>query len=133
MAQPSNEVAGKSADERVDVLLGNLLRAGVLAAAVVVFIGGVIFLVRHGHDDVDPRRFNVPSELRRPSGIVTAVLDGRGRAIIQLGVLLLVATPVARVIFSVFAFGLQRDWTYVIISLIVLAVLVYSLFSGQVE
>ena len=51
------------------------------------------------------------------------MLDGRGRALIQLGLLLLIATPVARVAFSVFAFERQRDWTYVGITLFVLAVL----------
>jgi uncharacterized membrane protein len=41
--------------------------------------------------------------------------------------LLLILTPVARVAFSVAAFALERDWTYVAITLIVLAVLIYSL------
>ncbi len=53
-----------------------------------------------------------------------------GRGIIQLGLLLLVATPVARVIFSVAAFALQQDWIYVVITLIVLAVLGFSLLGG---
>lgn len=59
------------------------------------------------------------------------MLDGRGRALIQLGLLLLIATPVSRVAFSVFAFERQRDWTYVGITLAVLAVLVYSLAGGS--
>jgi uncharacterized membrane protein len=65
--------------------------------------------------------------------IVQQASDLRGRGLIQLGLLLLIATPVARVIFSVFAFARQRDATYVLITLIVLAVLVYSLFSGYGE
>jgi uncharacterized membrane protein len=52
------------------------------------------------------------------------------RVIIQLGLLLLVAAPVTRVIFSVATFALQRDWTYVVITLIVLAALGYSLLGG---
>ena len=51
-----------------------------------------------------------------------------GRGIIQLGLLLLIATPVARVVFSVIGFVRQRDFVYVVLTLIVLAVLLYSLF-----
>ena len=47
-----------------------------------------------------------------------------------MGLLLLVATPVMRVIFSAAAFAFQGDRTYVIITLIVLAVLSYSLLGG---
>ena len=46
--------------------------------------------------------------------------------------MLLIATPIARVLFSVVAFALQRDRTYVVVTLIVLAVLLYSLIRGRV-
>jgi uncharacterized membrane protein len=52
------------------------------------------------------------------------------RAIIQLGLLLLIATPVARVAFSAVAFAIEHDYMYVVITLIVLAILSYSLFSS---
>ncbi|HXU49289.1 MAG TPA: DUF1634 domain-containing protein, partial [Candidatus Binatia bacterium] len=52
-----------------------------------------------------------------------------GRGLIQLGLLLLIATPVARVIFSVFAFLYERDWKYVFFTLIVLGLLIFSLFG----
>jgi uncharacterized membrane protein len=54
-------------------------------------------------------------------------IDMRSRGLVQLGLLLLVATPVARVVLSVFAFARQRNPTYVVLTLIVLAVLIYSL------
>jgi uncharacterized membrane protein len=47
-----------------------------------------------------------------------------------LGLLLLIATPVARVAFSVIGFALEKDWMYVVITLIVLALLIYSLSSS---
>jgi uncharacterized membrane protein len=65
------------------------------------------------------------------SGIVRDALTLRGRGIIQLGLLLLIATPVARVAFSVAAFAFQRDRLYVVVTLVVLAILLYSLTSGQ--
>jgi uncharacterized membrane protein len=121
-------------DERVEQWLGNLLRVGVVLAAAVVLVGAVVFLFRHGRE---PRDFHIfhgePAELRSPPGIVRDALTLRGRAIIQLGLLLLVATPVARVVFSALAFARQRDWTYVLLTLVVLAVLLYSLFLGELE
>ena len=80
---------------------GKLLRAGVLLAAAVVLAGGLVYLVRHGGEPrPDLRHYRpdyVPAELRSPSGIVTEALTGRGRGLIQLGLLLLIATPVMRV------------------------------------
>ena len=62
--------------------------------------------------------------------VTVGALALHARAIIQLGLLLLIATPVARVVFSVYAFARQRDWVYVVVTLIVLGVLLYSLLSG---
>jgi uncharacterized membrane protein len=118
-------------DQRVDAIIGNLLRAGVLLAATVVLLGGGLYLVQHGSTVPDYRVFRgEPAYLRGVSGILreARALDGRG--LIQLGLLLLLATPIARVAFSVLAFTLQRDRTYVVVTLIVLAVLLYSLGSG---
>src|SRR5262249_20594688 len=104
-------------DERIEQLMGNLLRAGVIASALVVLAGGVLYLVRYGADPADHRSFHgEPADLRSPG-------------LIQLGVLLLIATPVLRVAFPVFAFARQRDYTYVALTLFVLAVLVCSLFG----
>jgi uncharacterized membrane protein len=123
-------------DEQVEQVVGNLLRAGVLLAAAVVLLGACVYLVRHGTEEAPTYGRNYQGEsadLRSPIGIVQAALTFRGRGLIQLGLLLLLATPVARVVFSVFAFARQRDRTYVIVTLIVLAILLYSLFSGHGE
>jgi len=72
-----------------------------------------------------------PAELRRIPGILADALALRGRGIIQLGLLLLIATPVARVVCAMAAFALQRDWLYVSVTVIVLSVLVYSLLGGH--
>jgi uncharacterized membrane protein len=118
-------------DQRVEEIIGDLLRAGVIIAASVVSLGGVVYLVRHGEETPNYRVFlGEPSYLRGVSGIIAESRSLSGRGIIQLGLLLLVATPCARVIFSVAAFAFQGDRTYVIITLIVLAVLSYSLFGG---
>jgi uncharacterized membrane protein len=117
-------------DQRVEEIIGDLLRAGVIIAASVVSLGGIVYLARHGAETPNYRVFlGEPADLRGVSGIIADARSFSGRGIIQLGLLLLVATPVARVIFSVAAFALQSDWTYVVITLIVLAALGYSLLG----
>ncbi len=117
-------------DEKVEVIISTLLRAGVILASAVVLIGGIIFLARHGRELPDYRSFRgQPEELRHVLKIYDYALTLHGRGLIQIGLLLLVATPVVRVMFSVFAFARQRDRTYIVITLIVLSVLLYSLIG----
>jgi uncharacterized membrane protein len=119
-------------DQYVEELIGNLLRVGVTLAAAVVLFGGTVYLVRHGRAAPQYHVFmGEPTDLRSVSGIVKDALAFRGRGLIQLGLLLLIATPVARVAFSVAAFAMQRDRLYVVVTLIVLAVLMYSLTGGH--
>jgi uncharacterized membrane protein len=119
-------------DDQVEMIVGNLLRAGVIAAATVVLVAGILYLIRHGAAPPDYRVFHgEPADLRSVPGIVRDVLALRSRAVIQLGLLLLIATPVARVAFAVFAFARQRDRTYVIVTLLVLAMLLYSMMGGR--
>ena len=119
-------------EARFEQWLGNLLRAGVLLAASVVLLGGVLYLARHGGEQADRKSFRgEPAGLRNPSGIVKNALHFSGRGVIQFGLLLLVATPVARVAFSVLGFIRERDYTYVALTLVVLAVLLFSLFFGE--
>ncbi len=63
------------------------------------------------------------------TGIVGDILDVRGRGLIQFGLLLLIATPIVRVVLSAGIFALQRDTRYVVFTLIVLAVLFYGLLT----
>ncbi len=128
-----SERPGGAADRRLEQVLGNLLRAGVWTAAAVVLAGAVIELSRHG--GAAPRYhvfLGEPSELRHVGGIVRAAgtLDGRG--VVQLGLVLLMATPIARVVFSLVGFALEKDRTYVVATLIVLLVLLYGLVGGPV-
>jgi len=115
-------------DKTVEDVVGNLLRIGVLLSAAVVVVGGGIYLVHHGFEPADYRVFHgEPNELRHVIGIVGSAATLHGRGIIQLGLLLLIATPVARVAFSVFGFLEEKDRMYVAFTCIVLAVLLYSL------
>ena len=114
----------------MDRLIGGLLRAGVIAAAAVAIAGGAWHLAQSGSAMPDYRIFRgEPAELRSAGGVVRGVLQGHAADLIQLGLLLLIATPIARVAFSVYAFAAQKDRTYVLVTLIVLAALAAS-FAG---
>jgi uncharacterized membrane protein len=119
-------------DRKVEDLIGNLLRAGVLLSALVVFIGAVVYLARHGGEQADYRVFHgEPTDLRTIRGVLREAFAFQGRGIIQLGLLMLIATPVARVILSIFGFAAERDRMYVGFALIVLVILLYSLFGSS--
>jgi uncharacterized membrane protein len=115
-------------DVQVEQFLGSLLRAGVILSSIVVLAGGILYLRQFGQTTTDRRIFqSEPADLRGVSGIVRDAIALDSRGIIQFGLLLLIATPVARVFFSVIAFAIERDKLYVLIALIVLGILLFSL------
>jgi len=119
-------------DRKVEDLVGSLLRAGVFLAAVVVFCGAIVYLAKHGGEPADYRVFHgEPNQLRTISGILREALAFQGRGIMQLGLLLLIATPVARVALSTVGFAAERDRMYVGFAVMVLVILLYSLFGSS--
>jgi len=127
-------MAGRPAwnDQRSEQVIGNLLRSGVILSAVVVFLGGVRYVWKYGTAARDFAVFRgEPNDLRHISGILRDSFTLHSRGIIQLGLLLLIATPVARVVFSVASFAMERDRLYVCVTLIVLMLLLYSLTGGH--
>ncbi len=116
---------------RAEQVIGTLLRTGVLVAGVVVVAAGGLYLVRHGGSRPDLHAFHgEPQDLRSVGGILGDARALRARGLIQLGLLLLIATPVARVALSVVVFALERDRFYVVVTLIVLGLLLYSLLAS---
>ncbi|MBZ5727574.1 MAG: DUF1634 domain-containing protein [Acidobacteriia bacterium] len=112
--------------------LGRLLRAGVLAALALVLPGACLYLAGHGWERPDYHTFRgEPAELRRIASVLRQAMSLHGQGLIQLGVLLLIATPVARVASSAYAFARQGDRLYVAITLAVLGVLAYSLLGSR--
>ena len=108
--------------------MGMLLRFGVVMASTLVLAGVFFFLLDHARQPVNYRNF-VPHPLRieHRQQLLSGISHGDAAAIIQVGILFLVATPVARVVSAVLAILLERDWLYTAISLAVLGVLLFSL------
>ncbi|HTE47742.1 MAG TPA: DUF1634 domain-containing protein [Gemmatimonadaceae bacterium] len=119
-------------DHDVEQLIGRLLQIGVAIAATVTIVGGTLLLAQHGLSRPTYSVFHgEPEHLTSLGGIWRGVVAMRSESIVQLGIVLLIATPVARVALTLVAFVLQRDRTYVFISTLVLGLLLYGLVLGH--
>lgn len=119
-------------DEHVEQFIGRLLQAGVLVAALVTLLGAGVLLAREGGARAAVGSFRgAAPELLTVGGVLRGALARDGRAIVQLGLVLLILTPVARVALTLWAFVRQHDRLYVAVTTIVLALLLYGLISGR--
>lgn len=125
-------MTGKFKDKDMQAVIGWVLRLGVFISMAVVFIGGVVYLYRHGHTTADYSHFKgVPDFVQTIPGVINGILTFRGRAIIQAGIVLLIATPVIRVAFSAVGFIMEKDHLYTVITFIVLFIIIMSAVSGH--
>jgi uncharacterized membrane protein len=129
MADPTpTNPSTKMNDQRLERIIGRLLQIGVGLAVAIVVCGGVVYLIAHRHEPADRTVFvGEPTELESLSGIIALAARFDPGGVIQLGILVLIATPIARVVFSIYAFELERDRLYVAITLVVLALLIVGL------
>lgn len=126
---PSIRSSGDSGfdDEKMEWTMGLLLRLGVLLAATVVIAGGAMYLGDHHGTQVSYKKFvGHPISVRHPAEMTGPT----SLAVLDVGILLLVAVPIARVAFAVVAFLVERDWLYTAVSVLILAVLVWGMLRA---
>lgn len=117
-------------DLRMENIIATLLRTGVILAAAIVLIGGSGYLFQHGSDLPVRHAFHgEPATYRSVSEIAAAAAHLDWMAVIQFGLLILIATPIARVAFALVGFALERDRVYVAVTSLVLAILLYSVIA----
>lgn len=117
-------------DERMDNIISLLLRTGVVLSASIVLIGGIMYLVQYRYLVPSYRIFHgEPTSLSHLKTILAGVVTFNSRSWMQFGLWILVATPIARVAFSIFGFFKERDRTYVLLTLVVLSVLIFGLME----
>jgi uncharacterized membrane protein len=115
-------------DHDLDLSVAAMLRFGVALAALVVLVGGLLSLRHPLSFTPDYSHFHAGDKaLRSISAVVRGTLQLDSRSIIQMGLILLIATPVARVVLCVIGFSRQKSALYIVISSVVLAILVFSL------
>ncbi len=116
-------------DKDIEKIMGKLLQYGVLISAVIVMIGAFFYLYQHGSELPQYQKFNgEPNGLIQLKLVLENSLKGNGRAIIQAGLFVLIATPIARIIFSIGGYIMEKDFRYIIIASIVLFIILYNLF-----
>lgn len=120
-----------AADKNMELAIGRMLRFGVIVSGLAVLAGGIVYLAKAPSVMPSYSTFHpVSPALRSVTGVLLGVRRLDSRSLIQLGILLLIATPIVRVIYCVVGFARQRDRLYIGISTLVLAILIFSLLRG---
>lgn len=120
------------ADHDIEQFIGLQLRFGVISASLIVLTGGILYLISSGNLPLP--RYDL--FIGEKAGLVTGgqILHGalalNPKGIIQLGVVILIATPVLRILFSLIGFIIEKDRMYILITLVVLSVMMFSIFGG---
>jgi len=127
------DISGKILGDRdLQKIIGTLLRFGVVTASIIALIGGIIYLSVHGMEmrPLYNTFHGEPSAYTSLAGIMDKVFSLDARGIMQLGAVVLIMTPILRVVCSLFSFAIEGDRMYVVITLVVLSVILFSMFSG---
>ena len=114
----------KITDTDLEKFIGQLLRYGVLLSSLIVVAGGGVYLYRHGREIPLYHDFKgEPDKMKQLGPLLQAIGRGEGRPLVQLGLFVLIATPIARIAFSVIGYLLEKNYLYVSITILVLAVI----------
>ena len=120
-------LAGPQRDYRMDLLISYVLRGGVLLSAGLLILGALLYAIAALRNGSPAFPSTYPHSL---GGVLAGLAHGDPLAILSLGLLVLLLTPVARVLVSILAFARERDWLYVAITALVLLILVVSFLLG---
>jgi uncharacterized membrane protein len=132
----STDAAFEAEAERVENAIGRILLVGAIAALTLIVAGAITSFVRHPHYATSPSalpRLANPGEntMQTILEVEAGILNFRGRAVVMAGLLLLILMPVLRVAVTIVVFAHQRDWTYMVLTTIVLALLIISFLLGK--
>lgn len=121
--QKNNNVKDEMA--QVEIIIGKIMRIGVLIAAIVMIIGLVMFFINGGGGYVNNA---FPTTL---SSVISGITHGKAYALMMGGIFLLILTPVLRVVVSIYTFIVEKDTLYTWITILVLVILIISFIIGH--
>ena len=122
----------KWGDPDMELIISRLMRYGIVLASTIVIVGCVTFLIKYGSEIPQYSKFvGQPEQFTSVPGIISSLTTMNGRGLIEFGLIVLIAIPVIRVAFSIGSFMVEKDKTYVVITLIVFVLLLFSLFGQQ--
>jgi uncharacterized membrane protein len=113
-------------------MIGTTLRIGVTTACIIAFVSGIYYLISHGSEPVPNYAVftKEPQSYTTLSGIFGGLLQFQAKNWIQLGVLVLMLTPIMRILLSLIDFAKERDWLYTTITAIVFLVILANSLGG---
>lgn len=121
--------------QNMEIVVSAVLQAGVIVSSVIILSGITLFFI-HAHQApalqnsyrrYSSANYSFPHTL---AALKSSVFAGSGSGLIELGVLLLILTPVLRVATSILLFRRQRDRPMTLVTLFVLVVLIGSFILG---
>ena len=115
---------------QMEMFIGRMLRVGVFTACAIAIVGGILYIVQKGGTQVDFAEFTSSMAVESIGDVIRGVLALDAISVIQLSLLILIATPIMRVAVSVIAFAIEKDLLYVIITLAVLSIIIFNIFNG---
>ena len=119
--------------ESMNLVIGNVLRYGVVLSAAAVLFGTILLVASNGGSDTGSYLTYLPNQIPHSafdvsfSALLSGLANFNAFSWIELGVIILIATPVSRVLISVLLFAAERDRLYVIVTATVLVVLLFSM------
>lgn len=108
-------------EEKAELAIARVLRYGSLSATLIMALG-LTFLFVRGEVTTLPQFHRVALRILLPK-----LIRFDPAAVTELGILLLLLTPIFRILVAIVTFALERDYKYVVISLGVLAIVLLSI------
>jgi uncharacterized membrane protein len=124
----NGSLIGPQRDYEMDRIISYVLRGGVLLSAGLLILGAILYTISALRSGSPAFPSTYPHSL---SDVFRGLVRGDPLAILALGLIVLLLTPVARVLISIFAFARERDWLYVGITTLVLLILLVSFLLGR--
>lgn len=112
----------------IESIISVVLRGGVLISGGIILLGVILFFAHHGALNTDVTKLSFSYTI---GGVISQAFHGSAVAVIMLGLMALIATPVSRIAISIVAFALERDWRYTAITAVVLTILIISFALGK--
>jgi uncharacterized membrane protein len=136
MNECTHDRSNQVRSERVERAIGRILFAGAIAALTLIAAGTITSFAHHPDYATSPSalpRLTNPGDntIQSILDVEAGILNFRGRAVVMAGLLLLILMPVVRVAVTIVVFAHQRDWTYMILTTIVLTLLIISFLMGK--
>ena len=101
---------------RIDRWITFVLRAGMILSVCIMVLGLAIYILFPAQSSTAVSIQQLPTE----------ILEGNGQAILLVGILVLIATPLARVLTALAVFIIDRDLKFIAICALVLFVLLLA-------